>query len=33
LDGDIDPFIHAYLLAKKTKGKLVIQADDTDDPA
>jgi len=33
LDGDIDPFIHSYLLAKKTKGKLDIQADDTDDDA
>jgi peptide chain release factor 2 len=33
LDGDLDPFIHAYLMAKKTKGKLDIQADDTDDEA
>jgi peptide chain release factor 2 len=31
LDGDLDPFIRSYLLAKKTKGKLVIQADDTDE--
>ncbi|HTZ46320.1 MAG TPA: peptide chain release factor 2 [Verrucomicrobiae bacterium] len=33
LDGDLDPFIRSYLMAKKTKGKLVIQADDTDDAA
>ena len=33
LDGDLDPFIRSYLMAKKTKGKLDIQADDTDDPA
>jgi peptide chain release factor 2 len=33
LDGDLDPFIRAYLMAKKTKGKLEIQADDTDDAA
>jgi peptide chain release factor 2 len=33
LDGDLDPFIHAYLMAKKTKGKLEIQADDTDEEA
>jgi peptide chain release factor 2 len=31
LDGDLDPFIRSYLMAKKTKGKLDIQADDTDD--
>jgi len=31
LDGDLDPFIRSYLMAKKTKGKLVIQTDDTDD--
>jgi peptide chain release factor 2 len=30
LDGDLDPFIRSYLMAKKTKGKLVIQADDND---
>jgi peptide chain release factor 2 len=30
LDGDIDPFIRSYLMAKKTKGKLDIQPD-TDD--
>ncbi|MGB2632681.1 MAG: peptide chain release factor 2 [Candidatus Acidiferrum sp.] len=33
LDGDLDPFIRSYLMAKKTKGKLEIQADDTDDAA
>jgi peptide chain release factor 2 len=33
LDGDLDPFIRSYLMAKKTKGKLDIQADDTDDEA
>jgi peptide chain release factor 2 len=33
LDGDLDPFIRSYLVAKKTKGKLDIQADDTDDAA
>lgn len=33
LDGDLDPFIRSYLMAKKTKGKLVIQTDDTDDAA
>jgi peptide chain release factor 2 len=33
LDGDLDPFIRSYLMAKKTKGKLVVQADDTDDAA
>jgi peptide chain release factor 2 len=30
LDGDLDPFIRAYLLAKKTKGKLEIQPDEND---
>jgi peptide chain release factor 2 len=30
LDGDLDPFIRSYLMAKKTKGKLDIQADDND---
>ncbi|MBZ5528190.1 MAG: peptide chain release factor 2 [Acidobacteriia bacterium] len=31
LDGDIDPFIRSYLMAKKTKGKLEVQAvDDTE---
>ncbi len=33
LDGDLDPFIRSYLMAKKSKGKLDIQADDTDDEA
>jgi peptide chain release factor 2 len=33
LDGDLDPFIRSYLMAKKTKGKLEVQADDTDDEA
>jgi len=33
LDGDLDPFIRSYLMAKKTKGKLDIQADDGDDQA
>ena len=33
LDGDLDPFIRSYLMAKKTKGKLEIQADETDDAA
>ncbi len=28
LDGDLDPFIRSYLLAKKTKGKLVATPDD-----
>ena len=28
LDGDLDPFIRSYLLAKKTKGKLEIQPDE-----
>jgi len=30
LDGDLDPFIRTYLLAKKTKGKLEVQPDDND---
>jgi peptide chain release factor 2 len=33
LDGDLDPFIHAYLIAKKTKGKLDVQPDDDADAA
>ncbi len=33
LDGDLDPFIRSYLMAKKTKGKLVVQADDSDEEA
>jgi peptide chain release factor 2 len=31
LDGDIDPFIRSYLMAKKIKGKLEVTVDDTDD--
>jgi len=31
LDGDLDPFIRSYLMAKKTKGKLTIEADDSDE--
>ena len=30
LDGDLDPFIRSYLMAKKTKGKLEVIADDID---
>jgi peptide chain release factor 2 len=30
LDGDIDPFIRSYLMAKKTKGKLEVQPDDVE---
>jgi len=33
LDGDLDPFIRSYLMAKKTKGKVEIQADEADDAA
>jgi peptide chain release factor 2 len=33
LDGDIDPFIRAYLMAKKTKGRLDIQPDEDEDVA
>jgi len=33
LDGDIDPFIRSYLMAKRTKGKLVVEADDDLDSA
>ena len=28
LDGDIDPFIRSYLMAKKTKGRLTAEPDD-----
>jgi peptide chain release factor 2 len=28
LDGDLDPFIRSYLMAKKTKGKLTIEPDE-----
>ena len=33
LDGDLDPFMRSYLLAKKTKGKLDVQPDDDVDAA
>jgi peptide chain release factor 2 len=33
LDGDLDPFIRTYLMAKKTKGKLDVQPDDDGDAA
>src|SRR6267142_71255 len=33
LDGDLDPFIRSYLMAKKTKGKLEVQPDDDADAA
>jgi peptide chain release factor 2 len=33
LDGDIDPFIRSYLMAKRTKGKLTVETDDDLDPA
>jgi peptide chain release factor 2 len=33
MDGDIDPFIRSYLMAKKTKGKLEVQLDDDEDAA
>jgi len=33
LDGDLDPFIRSYLMAKKTKGRLEIQPDDDPDAA
>ncbi len=32
LDGDLDPFIRSYLMAKKTKGKLDVQPDDNGEP-
>jgi peptide chain release factor 2 len=31
LDGDIDPFIRSYLMAKKTKGRLEIEPDEDGD--
>jgi peptide chain release factor 2 len=31
LDGDLDPFIRSYLMAKKTKGKLDVQTDASDE--
>jgi peptide chain release factor 2 len=33
LDGDLDPFIRSYLMAKKKKGKLEVQPDDDPDLA
>jgi peptide chain release factor 2 len=33
LDGDLDPFIRSYLLAKKTKGKLTVEPEDDGDHA
>jgi len=33
LDGDLDPFIRSYLMAKKTKGRLDVQPDDNGEPA
>ncbi|MGH9677014.1 MAG: peptide chain release factor 2 [Candidatus Acidiferrum sp.] len=33
LDGDLDPFMRSYLMAKKTKGKLDVQPDDDADAA
>jgi len=33
MDGDLDPFIRSYLMAKKTKGRLNIQPDDDADAA
>ena len=28
IDGDLDPFIRSYLMAKKTKGKLTVEPDE-----
>jgi peptide chain release factor 2 len=33
MDGDIDPFIRSYLMAKKTKGKLEVEPDDDENAA
>ena len=33
LDGDLDPFIRSYLMAKRTKGKLDVELDDNGEPA
>ena len=33
LDGDLDPFMRSYLMAKKTKGRLEVQPDDDADAA
>ena len=32
LDGDLDPFIRTYLMAKKTKGRLDVEPDDNGEP-
>jgi peptide chain release factor 2 len=32
LDGDLDPFIRSYLMAKKTRGRLDVQPDDNGGP-
>lgn len=33
MDGDLDPFIRAYLMAKKTKGRLEVLPDEDGDAA
>ena len=33
LDGDLGPFIRSYLLAKKTKGRLIVEPEDDNDNA
>ena len=33
MDGDLDPFIHSYFMAKKTKGRLEIQPDEDGEAA
>jgi peptide chain release factor 2 len=33
LDGDLDPFMRSYLLAKKTKGRLDVEPEDDADAA
>jgi peptide chain release factor 2 len=33
LDGDLDPFIRSYLMAKKTKGRVDVEPDDDGEPA
>jgi peptide chain release factor 2 len=32
LDGDLDPFIRSYLMAKKTKGRLEVEPEDDGEP-
>jgi peptide chain release factor 2 len=32
LDGDLDPFIRTYLMARKNKGRLDVQPDDNGEP-